>query len=239
MSLRALIAAIPIRSPLPYIIAALVFTGAALAADSPTPVAAQTPVDVCPAPPALVDPENPRIIVASPTADAQVNSPVVISGEAGVFEANVVITIFNAEGEAIVETFTTALGAGPELYPFESDPIAFTVSETQPGCIWVAESSGDETVATQTVAIPVTLVAAGTGEFSIEPTPGGVTITTFTGTLAELQSAGVALNLVSCFATEGGQFIGVIFQAPVFVNVPFAAQFEAGFEDRPLVCRRA
>jgi hypothetical protein len=238
MSLRALITATPIRNPLPYIIAALLF-GAAMAAWPSSPAAAQGPTDVCPTPPATVDADNPRIVVTSPAADAALNSPVVVTGQAGVFEANVVITIFNAEGEVLVETFTTALGAGPDLHPFQSDPIAFSVSSTQAGCVWVAESPGDETVAAQTVAIPVTLVAAGSGEFTIVPDPGGVTITIYTGTLAQLQVSGAALDLVSCFATEGGQFIGLIFNAPVFVNAAFTTQYEAGFVSHPLVCRRA
>ena len=213
----------------------MALVGAALFAPSPTPAGAQ---NVCPEPANPVDPEDPRIVVTSPEPGDEITSPVTVVGEAEVFEANVLITIFDAEGNALVETFTTALGAGPEMWPFESDPIPFDVDETQEGCIWVFEEAADETLDPLVLAIPVTLVAPEPGQFSPEPVVG-LTITQYTGTLEQLEADGAALNLVSCFATVGGQLVGYVFGAPAFVNATFVAEFEAGLDGQGLICRRA
>lgn len=78
-----------------------------------------------------------------------------------------------------------------------------------------------------------------TGEWTIIPVSGGLTITSYTGSLAALAADGGALNLVSCAATVGGNFVVHIFGAPSFVNTAFATQFAGGLDAQGLICRRA
>lgn len=74
-------------------------------------------------------------------------------------------------------------------------------------------------------------------DFSVAPTPNGLTITTYTGSLDEFEADGEAWNLVSAFATVGGEFVGYVFGAPDFVNEAFEEQFEAGLESEGLIVR--
>ncbi|MDQ3865369.1 MAG: GerMN domain-containing protein [Actinomycetota bacterium] len=50
----------------------------------------------------------PPIVVESPPAGARVASPVVVSGTANVFEANVILRLVDRRGRELVRTFTTA-----------------------------------------------------------------------------------------------------------------------------------
>jgi hypothetical protein len=93
----------------------------------------------CPPNPSPQDPANRRIIVDTPVAGQRVTSPVLISGTAAVNEGNVRISIFDAAGNTIADTFTD--GGGPfQPEPF-SATVPFTVSAEQPGCIRVFEPS--------------------------------------------------------------------------------------------------
>ena len=88
------------------------------------------------------DPATPEFqIIDQPSPGDTVTSPVTVSGQVLAFEATYQIGIFDADGDAIVETFGTA---GPaevgEMAPF-SIPVTFSVTEETPACIWVYEQS--------------------------------------------------------------------------------------------------
>jgi hypothetical protein len=90
------------------------------------------------------------------------------------------------------------------------------------------------------VIAAVAVVAApkvASADFSVDPTPNGLTITTYTGTLAEFEADGEALNLVSAFATVDGSFMGHVFGAPDFVNADFNAEFAGGLNNQGLIVR--
>jgi hypothetical protein len=128
---------------LPLLLAGLVLfslallTRVGLPLSSPSPASAEQAA--CPRNPSPPNPASPLVIVDTPIAGQRVTSPVLISGRANVFEAVVSITIFDANGRAIVNT-TTMTSEGFVLSPF-STRVAFTVSREQAGCIRVFESS--------------------------------------------------------------------------------------------------
>ena len=112
--------------------------------------------DVCPANPSPPDAGDPSVIVDAPTAGATVTSPVTISGKARVFEANVRITIFDAAGNVLVDTFTTASEAGPVLAPYTAS-VAFNTANQQQGCIRVFEESAQDGSPRNVVQVEVNL----------------------------------------------------------------------------------
>lgn len=134
---------------------------------SPTPLAAQG--SACPPVDNPVDEADPAITVVEPAPGDSVTSPVRINGEARVFEANVRIMIFDAAGNAVADSFTTAAAGAPEMAPFATQ-IVFQVNETQEGCLWVFEESAQDGSAVNVVAVPVTLEADEVGP---EPAPTG------------------------------------------------------------------
>ncbi len=125
--------------------------------------------DVCPPVDHPVDADDPSIIVDAPEPGAAVESPVQIAGEARVFEANVLIAIYDANGTEVASTFTTAHEAAPAMAPFATQ-VVFNVTQTQDGCIWIFEESADDGSARNVVAVPVTLTAS---EEAPPPAPTG------------------------------------------------------------------
>ena len=83
------------------------------------------------------------MVVDVPAAGATVSSPVTISGKARVFEANVRITIYDASGNILADTFTMAAEAGPTLAPYSAS-VPFNVTTAQQGCIRVFEASAQD-----------------------------------------------------------------------------------------------
>jgi hypothetical protein len=83
------------------------------------------------------------------------------------------------------------------------------------------------------------LLAPGiaSADFSVDPTPNGLTITTYTGALEEFADDGDDLNLVSAFATVEGAFVGFVFGAPDFVNEAFIDEFAGGLNNQGLIVR--
>lgn len=79
-------------------------------------------------------------------------------------------------------------------------------------------------------AAPVTPPpAAGTGTFTGGTiAPAGVSIVAFTGTTAQLNTAGTTARAVSVSATVGGRMITFVVGAPDFVNAEFNAAFPTG-----------
>ncbi len=96
-------------------------------------------------------------MVTSPRSGDQVSSPVMIRGNADVFEATVSITILDAAGTGIVRTFTTAT-CGTGCRGTFSKAVRFEVTETQPGIVRVYESSAEDGTPINVVDIPVTLI---------------------------------------------------------------------------------
>jgi immunoglobulin-like protein involved in spore germination len=80
--------------------------------------------------------ELPAIVVESPAAGETVSSPVVVSGSANVFEANVTVRILGAGGRELAETFTTAT-CGSGCRGDFSVSVPFRVQAAQPGRIVV------------------------------------------------------------------------------------------------------
>lgn len=117
--------------------------------------------NACPPNPSPPDAGDPSMILEAPAEGARVTSPVTISGQARVFEANVRITIYDRDGDELVDTFTTAEEAGPTLAPF-SESVAFSVTSEQAGCIRVWEESAEDGSARNVVQHEVTLAPATT-----------------------------------------------------------------------------
>jgi Immunoglobulin-like domain of bacterial spore germination len=125
-------------------VASLVLLSLVLVAPLGPPSEAATPdPSACPDNPSPPKPNNPTVIVDRPTENQRVTSPVPISGRAQVFEAHVSITIFDASGKAIVNTFTLAQEMAEVPKPF-STQVPFTVATEQLGCIRVFESSAKD-----------------------------------------------------------------------------------------------
>lgn len=65
----------------------------------------------------------------------------------------------------------------------------------------------------------------------------GISIVSFTGTIAELNAAGLAANAVTISATVNGRLRTYVVGAPDFVNAEFAAAFPNGLKDVPVILR--
>jgi germination protein M len=101
----------------------------------------------------------PVILVEDPLIGARVESPVMVSGVANVFEANVLMEVLDAEGHQVGFDFTTAT-CGTGCYGEYRHDLSFDVDSEQSGTIVVMESdpSDGEGPEPRRVEIPVTLV---------------------------------------------------------------------------------
>jgi hypothetical protein len=98
------------------------------------------------------------IVVQAPVVGQRTTSPITVSGTANVFEATVSISVFDAEGNEIARTFTTAT-CGTGCRGDYSEAVRYEVDRTQPGTVRVYESSAEDGEPINIVEIPVTLVA--------------------------------------------------------------------------------
>ncbi|HZE28805.1 MAG TPA: GerMN domain-containing protein [Gaiellaceae bacterium] len=99
----------------------------------------------------------PAITLDNPAPDERVNSPVMVSGTANVFEANVSVEILNADGEVVGRAFTTA-SCGTGCRGTYSTPVTYKVEKEQPGTIVVHDDDAAGTgTPPHSVRIPVTL----------------------------------------------------------------------------------
>ena len=96
------------------------------------------------------------IIVHTPIAGQRVTSPVRISGNANVFEANVSIRILLGD-EVLVETFTTAT-CGTGCRGTYSKKVAFQLPQETEGVIHVYEASAENGAPLHVVSVPVVLL---------------------------------------------------------------------------------
>jgi hypothetical protein len=126
---------------------------------------------VCQANPSPVDAADPSMIVDSPTAGSTATSPLTVSGQARTFEANVVLTLFDASGAEIATTNGLAAEGGV-LSPFSID-ISFSVAADTEACLWVFESSAQDGSPINVVQVPLTLSAALSPPVVPAPTGSG------------------------------------------------------------------
>jgi hypothetical protein len=78
----------------------------------------------------------PAIVVDEPAADAQVTSPLTVSGTADVFEANLSVEVLDADGTVVGKTFTTA-SCGTGCRGRYSVAVAYKVAQAQRGTVVV------------------------------------------------------------------------------------------------------
>lgn len=65
----------------------------------------------------------------------------------------------------------------------------------------------------------------------------GISIVAFTGTITQLNAAGVAAGAISISATVNGRLLTYVVGAPDFVNAEFAAAFPSGLNNVLVVLR--
>lgn len=143
---------------LAYSLATLVIFAVSACADdtdAPTPSPTAFP-DVC-----LPNP-NPATsefqILEAPDPFTEVTSAVTVSGQVNAFEATYQITIFDAGGIPLVETFGTAQQPDIGVIGPFSSAVGFTVTEPTPACIWVFEESARDGNPINIGQIPVVLL---------------------------------------------------------------------------------
>jgi hypothetical protein len=102
-------------------------------------------------------PPTAAIVVDEPIENAQVSSPVLVSGTADVFEGTVSIRILDENGAILSEDFTTAT-CGSGCQGTYRTRVRFLVDHKQRGSIQVFESSAENGEPLHMVEIPVTLL---------------------------------------------------------------------------------
>jgi spore germination protein GerM len=100
---------------------------------------------------------SPAIVVSRPLTESEVSSPVMISGTANVFEANVSIRVVTSNGEVLAETFTTAT-CGTGCRGAFSKRVEIDVEEPTEATIEVYEESAETGRPVNKIEVPVTLL---------------------------------------------------------------------------------
>ena len=124
----------------------------ATVAASPTPTPSPT---ASPIPSAIVS-ANGAITLKAPAVNAKLTSPVTISGDASVFEANVLWRISDTSGRVLAEGFTTASQGAPGRGDF-SVTATYTVPRETVAFVEVYSVSPKDGKIDEIVRIPVTL----------------------------------------------------------------------------------
>jgi Immunoglobulin-like domain of bacterial spore germination len=141
-------------------------TATATATESPTdePTASPTADDdddddenVCEPNPSPVDESDPSIIVDTPQPGDDSTSPLVVTGQARVFEATVSFSLRLEGGEVLTETFATASIGAPEFGDFEAHLGYAGLQEVTPACLWVFEVSAEDGSPNNVMQVPVDL----------------------------------------------------------------------------------
>lgn len=101
--------------------------------------------------------ETGQIVVRRPSAGDRVASPLVIAGDADVFEATVSLRLVTADGRVLAEDFTTAT-CGSGCRGDYRTRLKFDVAETTDGILEVFESSAEDGSALHMVRVPLTLL---------------------------------------------------------------------------------
>ncbi|TAK76124.1 MAG: hypothetical protein EPO16_07765 [Dehalococcoidia bacterium] len=131
-------------------------------------------------------------------------------------------SVVSAEGN-----WRIAIAATAACAPREGDVVSFTIDgvAAEQTISWTA--GGAPTNLAAGIALTPKPRPAG-GAFSGSVAPVGVSIVSFTGTTAQLDTAGAAAKAVSISATSAGKMITFVVGAPSFVNNDFIAAFSAG-----------
>ena len=137
--------------------------GATAPTQDQTPTPGETPTEIATVGPEVCqpnpDPATPDFqVIDEPGAGDAVTDPVTISGLIVANEATFQVTIYDADGNILVDGFgmSEQMEAG-ELAPFSTN-VPFTVDEPTPACIWVYEESARDGSPTRVGQIPVTLL---------------------------------------------------------------------------------
>ena len=119
--------------------------------------------------------------------------------------------------------------------PRAGDVVSFTVDgQTAEQTVAWSEGGAPANAATG-IALTVAPIKAATtapagGGFTGSISPSGVSLASFTGTTAQLDSAGATVKATSISATVGGSVLTFVVGAPGFVNTEFNAAFAAGLQ---------
>jgi len=100
----------------------------------------------------------PPILVEQPYIGQRVSNPVTISGTADVFEATVSITLLDAQGRPVADTFAMAT-CGTGCRGTFVKMVTYHVDRDQPGTVRVYEVSAKDGKPINEIDIPVTLTA--------------------------------------------------------------------------------
>ncbi|TAJ21614.1 MAG: hypothetical protein EPO65_01070 [Dehalococcoidia bacterium] len=117
------------------------------------------------------------------------------------------VVSFTVDGQAAEQTVTWSEGGAPAN---AAAGIALTVAAPKP-----------------TVT---TAAAPAAGGFTGSISPSGVSLASFTGTTAQLDTAGAAVKATSISATLGGKVLTFVVGAPSFVNTEFNTAFASGLQ---------
>ena len=126
--------------------------GAGTGAAAPPPTASPTPSPV----PSSVTSAKGAITLKTPLTNATLTSPVTITGDASVFEANVQWRISDTSGRVLAEGFTTASLGAPGRGDF-SVTATYTVPRATIAFVEVFSRSPKDGNIDEIVRIPVTL----------------------------------------------------------------------------------
>ena len=100
-----------------------------------------------------------NIVITVPAPGATVGSPVRISGSARVFEATVVILVYDSQSKELVRQPAQASIGGPAWGSFQKDVTFSAPDETGPGRIEVVSFSPKDGSVSERASVPVTLQA--------------------------------------------------------------------------------
>lgn len=130
--------------------------GAGVAGPAPTESSTPSPSPTrSPSPPPVTSSRG-AITLKAPLTNATLTSPVTISGDASVFEANVQWRISDTSGRVLAEGFTTASLGAPGRGDF-SVTATYTVTRATVGFVEVFSRSAKDGSVDEIVRIPVLL----------------------------------------------------------------------------------
>ena len=101
-------------------------------------------------------PDQGGIYVDAPTGGTTVSSPIIITGTANVFEANVSLRLLDEEGNELASTFATAT-CGTGCWGDFQATIEYSVDHRQQGTVEVYQASAEDGSPLDMVRIPVLL----------------------------------------------------------------------------------
>ena len=125
---------------------------------SPAATATATPAPT-PRPSPLLSAKG-SILVKEPATGEQLNAGTVVSGEATVFEANVLYRIVTASGKVLAEGHTTATAGAPQKGTFRVEVSFEAPYYGEAGFVEVFERSPKDNSISDIVRVPVTITGS-------------------------------------------------------------------------------